>query len=349
MSTIHLLPKVPRGWVPFCLVLMLPLFSGCNGSAIFSSAGADGGDGSGSAGPSPYIAEVFSYRYGIGQHAESVGTAEEEAAGFLGTGSDYVRLGGWGGNIVAGFDHDVPNGEGYDLAVYTQPGYGSEPGVVYVKPDTNGNGQPDGPDSNERWYELSGSETGEAYGSAAGGCSSDAPPADCDGRYRRDYRVTFFAPETQEANITWEDNQGASGEIVPGFGEESSASWWWNGYGDVDRVTFRGVKLPDNKYQDDGGTFLDYPSSSFPERFAWGYAENYGAEDLATLRFGDRERGANRFDLGDAIDAQGDPVDLEAIRFIKVQTGVFLIAGELNEVSTEVSGAADLHMLDGRE
>jgi hypothetical protein len=152
--------------------------------------------------------------------------------------------------------------------------------------------------------------------------------------------VTFFAPESGTANITWEDNQGHSGEIVPGFGDESSASWWWDGYGDAAQVTFSGVKLPDNKYRNAEGTWVDHP-----DRFAWGYAENYGAADSASLRFGDERRSANRFDLDDAVDAQGDPVDLEAIRFIKVQTGVFLIAGELNEVSTEVRGAADLHML----
>ena len=45
------------------------------------------------------------------------------------------------------------------------------------------------------------------------------------------------------------------------------------------------------------------------------------------------------------MDASGNAVKLTSIRFIKVQTGIFQQAGWLNEISTEVYGAADLSML----
>lgn len=80
-----------------------------------------------------------------------------------------------------------------------------------------------------------------------------------------------------------------------------------------------------------------------PDSHTWGYAENYHADDLYTLPFGERTRSANLFDIGNAVDSDGEPVHLDSIRYIRIQTGVFQIAGWLNEVSTEVSGAVNLH------
>ena len=292
-------------------------------------AGNSSSSGNNSADPA-YISEVFEYRYGPGQHAGSIGTAEEQMRKFLGTNSDYVMLGGWGGYIVAGFDHNVQNLSGYDFAVFTQPGVGSEQGVVYVMPDDNGNGRPD---PEETLYELSGSETDADYSDETGNAND---------KYIRNYEVTYYKPGGSDENITWSDNQDpqGSGELVPGYPDGADSSdWWWDGYGSVTEVTFSGVKLPHAKYEEDG-SWKDHQ-----DRFASGYAENYGADDIASLSFGGRQRSANRFDIDDAVDSSGNSVSLDSIRFIKVQTGVFQIAGQLNEISTEVSGAVDLHML----
>ena len=64
-------------------------------------------------------------------------------------------LGGFGGNITVGFDHTIPNVPGeYDFKIYgnayydmygtllDKPGGNSEPGIVLVSKDTNGNGLP---------------------------------------------------------------------------------------------------------------------------------------------------------------------------------------------------------------
>lgn len=265
-----------------------------------------------------YITEVFEYVYGPGQHAASSqlsGDGMQDAENLIGTSSDFVLLGGWGGYIVAGFGSDVANIPGkHDFAVFTQPGPGDEPGVVYVMSDHNGSGQPDG-----TWYELRGSESDEAG-------------------YIRDYEVTYYRPDNETANITWSDNYEGAGELVPGYPEgASSYSWWWDGYGDVAELTLSGVLLPDSMYEDDG-IWREHESSH-----SWGYAENYNADDLYRLPFGSRTRSANVFDIGNAVDADGQPVALEHIRFIKVQTGVFQIAGWLNEISTEISGAVNLH------
>ena len=66
----------------------------------------------------------------------------------------YVSLGGWGGTLVARFDEPVPAGNDYELWVRGNTFDGSsEPGIVYVMQDTNGDGLP-----NDTWYELKGSE-----------------------------------------------------------------------------------------------------------------------------------------------------------------------------------------------
>jgi len=70
----------------------------------------------------------------------------------------YVSLGGFGGYIVVGFDHSIDASGGYDLAIVGNSFEGSsEPGIVWVMQDENGDGLP-----NDTWYELKGSETGKA-------------------------------------------------------------------------------------------------------------------------------------------------------------------------------------------
>ena len=73
----------------------------------------------------------------------------------------WVSLGGWGGYIVVGFDHSIDNSSsgykgGYNFSITGNAFKGSsEPGIVYVMQDTNGNTLPD-----DEWYELKGTEYG---------------------------------------------------------------------------------------------------------------------------------------------------------------------------------------------
>lgn len=70
----------------------------------------------------------------------------------------HVSLGSFGGYIIVGFDHSIPNsGNQYDFCVQGNAFDGSsEPGIVWVMQDINGNGLPD-----DEWYELKGSEAGK--------------------------------------------------------------------------------------------------------------------------------------------------------------------------------------------
>jgi hypothetical protein len=264
---------------------------------------------------SAYVNKVYDYKYAPGQHASLI-PKDWKGDDFVGkpwiNGKIYTSLGGWGGYIIAGFDHTINNRPGKDFAVYTQPGPASEPAVVYVMPDTNGDGVP----NDGEWIELKGSEYNNS-------------------ETIRNYQVTYTKP-TGNGNVTWRDNQGNHGELIPVF---TSSSWWWQGYGDQTEVTFSGVKLP-NAYENIS-TQADVENWAVrPGLFTYGYAECYGNQDSnADLK-------ANLFDISNALDAAGNPVILTGIRFIKVQSAVFQVAGWLNEISTEVSGAVDLSMIE---
>lgn len=264
---------------------------------------------------SPYITKVFDYKYGPGQHASLI-SANWKGNDFIGqpwTGTkSYTLLGGWGGYIIAGFDHLVKNVEGTDFAVFTQPGPKSEPAIVYVMNDENGDGIP----NDGEWIEIKGSEYNNS-------------------ETLHDYQVTYYKP-VSNGNVTWKDNKGNNGELIPGF---DSASWWWSGYGDKSEVVFDGEKLP-NAYQNIS-TQADIENWAVrPGLFTFGYAECYNNQDYNT------SLKANLFDISNAIDKNGNKVNLSGINFIKVQSGVFQIAGWLNEISTEVSGAVDLSLIE---
>ena len=295
--------------IPVFLLMISVLMIGCSKDMatleIVSSA----------SNPAAYVSKIFDYQYGPGQHASFIPTTEK-ANDFLGepwiNGKSFISLGGWGGYVVAGFNHPVVNANGPDIAIFTQPSISSEPGVVYVMEDVNNDGLP----NDGSWLEIRGSEY-------------------INPETIHNYLVTYFKPGPS-GYVTWKDNQGKSGTLVPGFGSDS---WWWSGYANQNSVTFAGERLPD-AYEN---TSKD-PSVELwlqrPGLFQYGYAECYFNSDYNT------KLKANFLDISSAVDAFGKPVTLTKINFIKVQSSVFQISGWLNEVSTEISGAADIHFLD---
>lgn len=264
---------------------------------------------------SPYITKVFDYNYGPGQHASLI-PSDWKGDDFIGQpwiGTKlFTSLGGWGGYIIAGFDHTIKNNDGADFAIFTQPGAASEPAVVFVMNDSNSDGIP----NDGEWTEIKGSEYNHP-------------------ETIHDYQVTYYKPASNK-NVTWKDNKGNSGELTPVF---DSSSWWWSGYGNKTEVVFNGVKLP-NAYKN---ISTQADSENWVVRsgmFTYGYAECYNNLDF------NNSLKANVLDISNAVNKAGNRVDLSEINFIKVQSGVFQIAGWLNEISTEVSGAADLSLVE---
>ena len=260
---------------------------------------------------SMFITDVFEFVYAPGQHARDI-CSETEMQNFIGPPVRDTHLGGWGGFIIAGFNHNVPNVPGMSDFEIFSAGIAPEPGVVFVMMDENGDGLPNG-----TWFELRGSEF-------------ENP------KTIRNFELTYFRPKNNSSNVTWRDNQGNEGELRSGHGGANSAHWWW-GETEGESITFRGTRLPDSHVNVSTGTNEHWivPNTIF----TWGYAKNNQGTDFSRAN----NRTSNQFNIENAVDENGNSVHLPHIRFIKIQTGVFQQAGWLNEISTEVQGARSLH------
>lgn len=284
---------------------------------------------------SPYITRVYEYRpapgqfvnelpeYSEGDTEESMRQKAEDCLAY--NAGTMVTLGGYGGYIVVGFDHTIVNRPGeYDFKVLGNAFYStgaaggsggsSEPGIVMVSADVNGNGIPD-----DAWYELAGSEYQK--------------PSTI-----KNYEITYYRPDeaktpvpgtdpsiTDSTYVRWTDNQGGEGYLSKlTYHKQAYYPQWLSG----ETLSFRGTRLADNAVDESG-------NDSYYVLYAydWGYADNHP---------NDSEK--SNFKIDWAVDAEGNPVHLQGIDFIKIYTGVNQFNGWLGECSTEVAGVTDLHI-----
>lgn len=241
--------------------------------------------------------------------------AVEYAKGRMDKGS-YVSLGGFGGYIVVGFDHSVDNLSGYDFAVKGNSFKGSsEPGVVWVMQDENGDGLP-----NDTWYELKGCETGLE-------CTI------------QNYEVTYYRPEQAHKPVKWTDNKGNEGQIDY-LGMYHSQDYYYPNWISADSYTLKGTCLEARNYDKSGnGSYWVQPE------YDWGYVDNYSSIDLYDGNITEL-KGCNLFDISNAIDSKGESVALKFIDFVKVQGALNTKSGGLGENSVEVLGFYDYTMLN---
>ena len=217
----------------------------------------------------------------------------------------WVSLGGFGGYIVVGFDHNVLNYPKNDFSIIGNAFDGSsEPGVVWVMKDENENGLPD-----DTWYELAGSETGKA-------------------ETIQNYEVTYYRPTAPKMAVRWEDSLGNSGE-VDYLEEFHNQDYYYPLWIEGDSYTLKGTRLQARNYND--GTNWVNPA------YDWGYADNRSPEDFSL------SNKSNLFDISNAIDTSGAKVELSHINFVKVQCAVNATSGHLGEISTEVCGIKDIN------
>jgi len=103
---------------------------------------------------SEFISEIIEYKPAPGQYINKSYGTPEDAQNIVGGKSKILSLGAWGGYVLFTFDHTIENREdAKDFVVYGNAMNGlSEPGIVQVSFDENGNGLPD-----DHWYELAGS------------------------------------------------------------------------------------------------------------------------------------------------------------------------------------------------
>ena len=276
---------------------------------------------------SPSWSRVVEYTPAPGQYI-----GDEEFAGFTGeelTASDavayaerrlgegkFLSLGGFGGYVVVGFDHSVDNASGYDLAVRGNAFNGSsEPGIVWVMQDENGNGLPD-----DTWYELAGSETGKAT-------------------TIQNYEVTYYRPMGTMMPVQWTDNLGNYGE-VDYLKQFHRQDYYYPLWIEDDSYTLTGTCLEPRNYDASGNG-----SYWVNKEYDWGYADNFSPIDRLTNEDNaSAGANANHFKISHAIDFECEPIDLKFIDFVKVQVGVNAKSGWLGEVSTEVFGFYDYNI-----
>lgn len=223
-----------------------------------------------------------------------------------------VSLGAQGGYLVAGFDHDVKNSNGdYDIVIQGNPySYQSEPGIVWVMKDENGDGLP-----NDTWYELAGSEYGTENETL-------------------DYEITYYKPATPQSDIRWKDNMGGEG-VVPYMSAWNKHDFYWQDWVPTEDSpegpchTYYGSRLKDTHTYENN--YTDEPP------FAWGYADNLGSDYFKNEKF-DKSRAKGYYKISNAVTREGKPANLDYINFVKVQTGQTGCSPNLGEISTEVYG-----------
>ena len=250
---------------------------------------------------SQYISRVYEYKpamgqfvnelpkYEAGDDAEAMCRKCEKA--LVNNARGTVSLGGWGGYITFGFDHVVENKEGADIQIlgnaYFMTGsteYGSsEPGIVMVSLDENGNGLPD-----DTWYELK-------------SCLYD------DLLTKHHFSKTY----TRQSDT-----------LQNPFHQQPYYPQWIT----TDEYTLTGALLPSQ---------TDTISGQIVQRILeYGYVDNRPNSDIA----------GTSFDISWAVDADGQSVNLTKIDFIRVYTAVDEVLNPTGELSTEITGAIDLHI-----
>jgi hypothetical protein len=178
-----------------------------------------------------------------------------------------------------------------------------------VSQDENENGQPD-----DNWYELAG--------------SGYVTPATI-----RNYKITYYNPKGV-SSVGWRDSRGQTGAVE--INEFHDHSYYPAFAANQDSLTFEGTLLIPTFGEQDG-IYINWA-------MGWGYADNYSTDNMDTMDSYQKNQ-YNSFDLSWAIDKNGTPVTLRAIDFVKVYTGQNSVGSNImGEVSTEITGAADLNM-----
>ncbi len=235
----------------FALVAALLVVGGC--------ASFEDGNGGGGKEPAPKELEyeVVEFLPAPGQFVNEgyTATSMEEACVYAQERINnryFVSLGGFGGYIIVKFKKPIANSEGgYDFGIYGNSFDGSsEPGVVWVAQDANGNGLAD-----DEWFELYGSESEKET-------------------TKHDYSITYSRTDN-ETEIAWRDNKGGSGIIERNsmHRQDYFPAWVTD-----NEYTLSGTLLPDNS------EWSEKNQEWVLHAFEWGYADNFSTIDVATDR-----------------------------------------------------------------
>lgn len=225
----------------------------------------------------------------------------------------HVSLGSFGGYIIVGFDHSIPKTDNeYDISIQGNAFKGSsEPGIVWVMQDVNGNGLPD-----DEWFELKGSETGKK-------------------ETVQNFEATYFRPGGKGMNVQWISSEGKSG-WVDYLSSFHTQDYYYPLWVKENSYVLSGTCLAARNVQSSESGYWDN------QAYDWGYVDNFGNDQITGGNTTDGSGQRNGFKISNAIFPDGTEAKLQYVDFIKVQCGVLAKSGWLGEVSTEVFSFQDL-------
>ena len=251
-----------------------------------------------------------------------------------------ISLGGYGGYVIVGFDHPVVNMHTYDFEIQGNAfvsdretrGGSSEPGIVMVGVDIDGDGVPSEAD---RWYELAGSEYHHP-------------------KTQHDYSITYYRPDEGKPRtpsptdpylndityIAWTSND-VNPDSTSGYMSRNtyhSQPYWPLWLQDEETLTFTGTKLRCNATDQGGNEGNSYYVQYF---FDWGYVDNLPNNPARISQEGGAYNPGFKIDW--AVDEHGRHVNLTHIDFIKIYNGMNQYCGWTGETSTEVAAGIDFH------
>ena len=249
-----------------------------------------------------------------------------------------ISLGGYGGYVIVGFDHPVVNMHTYDFEIQGNAfvsdresmGGSSEPGIVMVGVDMDGDGVPS---EGDRWYELAGSEYNHP-------------------KTQHGYSITYYRPDENKPRtpshvdpflndttyIRWTSND-VDPDSTSGYMSRNTyhnQPYWPLWLRDEETLTFTGTKLRCNAVDLGGNDGNSYFVQYF---FDWGYVDNlpnYSALAPDAIH-------NPGFKIDWAVDEQGRHVNLTHIDFIMVYNAMNQYCGWTGETSTEVAAGIDYH------
>ena len=184
------------------------------------------------------ISKIIEYKPAPGQYINSTLGTLEDAEKLVGSSTNTLSLGAWGGYVIVSFDHTIMNQtDKKDFLVYGNAFKGfSEPGIVQVSFDTNGNGIAD-----DEWFELAGSahKNEETF---------------------TNYTTTYTNPGMEFTDVPWIDSENTVGVV------KVNASHKQNYYPlfieEQEEVSFKGTRLV----------------TTISNSLEWGYTDNYDAD-----------------------------------------------------------------------